>query len=76
MYVTVTIRNGEKEYDIQTEEHQKIDDVLSVVENALDLDMDAGLIHFVKLSNPPRVVSAHTTFLSAGIQTGETVKVL
>ena len=73
MYIMITIAAGAKRYDLQTEENQKIADVLAIVENTLDSTIEAENIPFVKASNPQRVLSTQFTFARAGIISGEII---
>ncbi|MDM0612518.1 hypothetical protein QTH09_15995 [Clostridium perfringens] len=75
MYITITLKINEKNYDLKVDKRQTIIEFLKIINESLNLNININEINFVKSITHKKQVSTYFTFEDSEIFTGDILEV-
>lgn len=76
MYITITLKINEKDYDLKVDKRQTIIEFLKIINESLNLNININEINFVKSITHKKQISTYFTFEESGIFTGDILEVI
>lgn len=71
MYITITLKINEKDYDLKVDKRQTIIEFLKIINESLNLNININEINFVKSITHKKQISTYFTFEESEIFTGD-----
>ncbi|MGV2804238.1 hypothetical protein GNF85_11240 [Clostridium perfringens] len=76
MYITITLKINEKDYDLKVDKRQTIIEFLKIINESLNLNININEINFVKSITYKKQISTYFTFEESGVFTGDILEVI
>lgn len=74
MYISITVTSSKKSVDIQTDNLQKIEDVLLLLSETVGIELSG--VQYLRSMIQKKVISAKNTFAEENIQSGDELVLL
>ncbi|EGT3606058.1 hypothetical protein ACSXEW_03505 [Clostridium perfringens] len=75
MYITITLKINEKDYDLKVDKRQTIIEFLKIINESLNLNININEINFVKSITHKKQISTYFTFEESEIFTGDILEI-